>query len=166
MYTTVYPTLIDRMLDWSRQVDEAFNARSLAGVTDVPANSRAQLWIPAIDLYETDAAFVIEADLPGIHQENVDVQFDRGTLTISGTRAATLPAQDADKTQLRVFSAERVAGGFSRSIRLPEHVDAEHIEARFAQGVLTLTVPKAKSAMPRKIAIRAAEQASALGGQR
>ncbi|HVZ48817.1 MAG TPA: Hsp20/alpha crystallin family protein [Gemmatimonadaceae bacterium] len=158
MFTTYYPNLLDRMLDWSRQMDDAMQ-RASAGVTDSPV--RAQLWLPAVDLYETDTAFVIEADLPGVHQENVDIQFDRGTLTITGTRAATLPVQ-RENGQLRVFSSERLAGSFSRSIRLPEHVDAEHIEAVFAQGVLTLKVPKAKGALPRKISIKAAESAPAL----
>lgn len=157
MLTTYYPNLFDRMLDWSRQMDEA-STRTSAGVADSPV--RTQLWLPAVDLYETESAFVIEADLPGVHQENVDIQFDRGTLTITGTRAATLPAQK-ENGQLRVFSSERLSGSFSRSIRLPEHVDAEHIEATFAQGVLTLTVPKSKGALPRKISIKA-ESAPAL----
>ena len=153
MFITNYPTLLDRMLDWSRQMEEA-SARTSVSVTD--PSVRPQLWLPAIDLYETETAFVIEADLPGVHQENVDIQFDRGTLTISGTRAATLPSQD--NGQLRVFSGERLSGGFSRSIRLPEHVDAEHIEAAYAHGVLSLKVPKAKGALPRKIAIKGSEQ--------
>jgi len=154
MFTTnSYPTLFDRMLEWSRQMDEALTARSLATASDSPA--RAQLWLPAIDLYETESAFVIEADLPGVHQENVDIQFDRGTLTISGARGATLPSQDS--SQLRVFSSERLSGNFSRSIRLPEHVDVEHIEAVFAQGVLSLKVPKSTGAIPRKIAIKATD---------
>ena len=162
MFTSNYPTLFDRMLDWSRQMDEATSARSLASIADTPSSTRSQLWLPAIDLYETDTAFVIEADLPGVHQENVDVSFDRGTLTISGVRAATLPVNDQEKAQLRVFVSERMNGNFSRSIRLPEHVDAEHIEATFAQGVLSLKVPKAKAALARKIAIKTAETAPAL----
>jgi len=149
--TTNYPTLFDRMLDWSRQMDEAMQHRSTAGVTDAP--NRTQLWLPPIDLYETEKAFVIEADLPGVHQENVEINFDRGTLTISGTRGATLPSQENQDTQLRVFSAERISGNFSRSIRLPQHVDADRIEATFAQGVLSLKVPKSQGALPRKIAI-------------
>ncbi|MCC7195721.1 MAG: Hsp20/alpha crystallin family protein [Gemmatimonadaceae bacterium] len=157
MAITHYPTLFDRMLDWSRQVDDAMS-RSSTGIAEMPA--RNQLWLPAVDLYETDTAFVIEADLPGVHQENVDIQFDRGTLTITGTRADTLPAQK-ERGQLRVFSSERLSGGFSRSIRLPEHVDAEHIEASFSQGVLTLKVPKSKASLPRKITIKAAEAAPA-----
>ena len=157
MFSTTNPTLFDRMVDWSRQMDE-IAARSSAPVTDSPA--RTQLWLPAIDVYETESAFVIEADLPGVHQENVDIQFDRGALTITGTRGATLPVQE--NSQLRVFSSERLSGGFSRSIRLPQHVDAEHIEATFAQGVLALTVPKAKGALPRKIMVKNAETAPAL----
>jgi HSP20 family protein len=160
MFTTNYPTVLDRMLDWSRQMDEAFNGRAVATVADLPA--RTQLWLPAIDLYETETAFVIEADLPGVHQENVDVSFDRGSLTISGTRAATLPANEKKDAQLRVFASERLNGGFSRSIRLPQHVDAEHIEATFAQGVLSLRVPKSKAALARKITVRTAESAPAL----
>jgi len=155
MFTTNYPTLFDRMLDWSRQVDEAMQSRQAAGVADAP--SRTQLWLPPIDLYETEKAFVIEADLPGVHQENVEINFDRGTLTISGTRGATLPSQENRDSQLRGFSAERISGNFSRSIRLPQHVDADRIEATFAQGVLSLKVPKSQGALPRKIAITAAK---------
>jgi HSP20 family protein len=159
MFTTNYPTVFERMMDWSRAMDEAVTARATASINDSPA--RTQLWLPAIDLYETEKAFVIEADLPGVHQENVDVSFDRGTLTISGTRAATLPAEEQASGQLRVFVSERLNGGFSRSIRLPQHVDAENIQATFAQGVLALTVPKSKAALARKITVKSAETAPA-----
>jgi HSP20 family protein len=100
------------------------------------------------------ATIVVDADLPGVHQENVDIQFDRNTLTISGTRAATLPSKEK-AAQLRAFGAERLSGAFSRSIRLPEHVDAEKISATFSDGVLKVTVPKSSQAVPRKIAISA-----------
>jgi HSP20 family protein len=160
MFTTNYPTVLERMMDWSRAMDEAVTGRAPASINDSPA--RAQLWLPAIDLYETEKAFVIEADLPGIHQENVDVSFDRGTLTISGTRAATLPADEKENGQLRVFVSERLNGSFSRSIRLPQHVDAENIQATFAQGVLALTVPKSKAALARKITVKSVEAAPAV----
>jgi HSP20 family protein len=152
VYTTNYPTLLDRMLDWSRQVDEAMTARPANA--DAPVSARNQLWLPNIDLFETDTAFVIEADLPGVNQENVDVNFDRGTLTISGSRGATLPSTEQAGGQLRVFVSERLTGNFSRSIRLPAHVDAENIEATFTHGVLSLRVPKSKAALARKIAIK------------
>ncbi len=146
MFATSFNTVLDRMLTLSQAMEEA----NSNGMNESP--SRVQLWIPAVDLYETESEFVIAADLPGVHEENVDIQFDRGTLTISGTRGATLPA--ADKAQLRVFNAERMTGSFSRSVRLPNYVDAEKISATFAAGVLTIQVPKAVAALPRKIAIR------------
>ena len=147
MFATSLNTVFDRMLTLSQAMDEAASSNGLA-----ESRSRIQLWVPAVDLYETENEFVIAADLPGVHEENVDIQYDRGTLTISGTRGATLPA--ADKTQLRVFSSERATGAFSRSVRLPEHVEAERISATFAAGVLTVQVPKSPSALPRKISIR------------
>ena len=147
MFLTNGSLLMDRMLDWSRQVDDLMQRSATAG----DGRARTQLWIPPIDVFETDEAFVVSADLPGVHKENVDVQFDRGTLTITGTRAATLPA--SEKAPLRVFTGERVSGEFSRGVRLPSDVDAERISAAFVDGVLTLTVPKSKAALPRKIAI-------------
>ncbi|HEV8409845.1 MAG TPA: Hsp20/alpha crystallin family protein [Gemmatimonadaceae bacterium] len=148
MFRNSFDTVLDRMLTLNRAMDEAAN-RGVFENLDSPA--RPQLWLPPVDIYETESAFVVEADLPGMHQENVNIQFERNSLTISGTRGATLPAKE--KSQLRVFSAERVTGAFSRSIRLPEHVDAEKIEASFTNGVLTITVPKSAGARARAIPI-------------
>jgi HSP20 family protein len=147
MFATNLNTVLDRMLSLSQAMDEVVSGGALP-----ESRSRVQLWVPAVDLYETDNEFVVAADLPGVHEENVDIQLDRGTLTISGTRGATLPA--AEKTQLRVFNAERMSGGFSRSVRLPDHIDADRISATFAAGVLTVQIPKSATALPRKIAIR------------
>jgi HSP20 family protein len=128
-------------------MDQAFGSESGS-----LSPSATQLWLPPVDAYETNDSFVIEADLPGVHPENVEISFEQNTLTIAGTRAPTLPA--TEKTELRVYTAERVNGAFARSVRLPEYVDGEKIEARYTNGVLTVTVPKAPSALPRKIAIR------------
>ena len=148
MFVNNLTNVLDRMLTLSQAMDDNTpGSREL-----LESRQRLQLWLPAVDLFETDDAFVIAADLPGVHLENVDIQFDRGTLTISGTRGATLP--DLEKAQLRVFSAERATGSFARSIRLPEQVDADKISATFTDGVLTVQVPKAQSALPRKIQVR------------
>ncbi len=142
MFSPNLNTVLDRLITASQLMDEStFEGRT-----------RAQLWMPPVDIYETENAFVLEADLPGIHQENVEINFDRNTLTLSGTRAATLPSTEK-KGQLRVFSAERSSGSFSRSVRLPEHVDGEKIEATFTDGVLKVTIPKSSVAVSRKIAI-------------
>lgn len=150
MFTANLHSVLDRMATLSQAMDEG---RTSYREPLESAQGMQQLWLPAVDLLETDEAFVIAADLPGVHLENVDIQFDRGTLTISGSRAATLPA--LEKGQLRVFSAERAAGSFARSIRLPQQVDTDKISATFADGVLTVQVPKAQSALPRKIQVRA-----------
>ena len=143
-------TMLDRMLTLARAMDESIGAN---GTQD-----RRSLWFPALDVYETEGAYVAELDLPGVHPENVDISFEQGTLTIRGTRAPTV--KTPEKGELRVFSAERVSGAFVRSVRLPEYVDGEKIEATYTNGVLTVTIPKAAAARPRKIAIRSGESAS------
>ncbi|MBI1808303.1 MAG: Hsp20/alpha crystallin family protein [Gemmatimonadetes bacterium] len=152
MYNPALNTVLDRMLTLSRAMDDAVVDRIFPAISDVP--TRSQLWLPPVDTYQTEKAFVIEADVPGVHPENVEINFANGALTISGMRGPTLPAQDKEREQLQVFTAERVAGQFSRSIRLPDSVDAEKIEATFAFGVLTVTVPKLPSAMARKITVQ------------
>ena len=160
MFPSNINSVLDRLMTVSQAMDEAAQ-RTPSPFAD--GRSRAQLWLPPVDIYETESAFIVEADLPGVHQENVDIQFDRNTLTIGGTRAATLPVKEksAQGAQLRVFGAERVSGNFSRSIRLPEHVDGEKIAATFAHGVLKITVPKSSVAVARKIAISTDIDASA-----
>ena len=143
-----YPldAMFDRMLGLSRQMDQAFSGRPFGSAS---GTGRPQLWLPPVDTYETEHAFVIEADLPGLHQENIDVHFEQGTLTLTGRRGPTLPASENGK--LRVYASERLSGAFSRSIRLPEYVDGEKIEATYTNGVLTVRVPKSPAALPRKI---------------
>ena len=146
--TSALNTALDRMYNLSRAFDQAFNSELAWSAT----GNRPQFWLPVIDAYETERAFVVEADLPGVHPENVEISFEQNTLTIKGTRAPTLQAPE--KGELRVFTAERVSGDFARSVRVPEYVDGDKIEAHYNNGVLTVTVPKAPSALPRKIAIK------------
>jgi HSP20 family protein len=132
---------LDRMLTLNRALDQAFN-----GV------GNARVWVPALDVAERGDAYVVHAELPGVSPEQVDLQFEQNVLTIRGTKPASFDA--SSEGELRVFAAERVHGGFERSVRLPEFVDAERIEANFTNGLLTITIPKAQAAQPRKITIR------------
>ena len=109
-------------------------------------------WTPATDAWETEHEFVVQLDLPGLTPDQVDVNFDRNTLTVRGTRGATIP--QAEKGELRVFFAERTPGSFTRSLRFPQYVESSKIEASFTNGVLTITVPKAEAAKPRKIEVK------------
>ena len=91
---------------------------------------------------------------------NVEISFEQNTLTLKGTRGPTL--QRPENGELRLYTAERVSGDFARSIRLPDYVDGERIEAQYTNGVLTITVPKAESALPRKIAIKSVGESKQL----
>jgi HSP20 family protein len=130
------------MLTLNRAFDQAFNGTLGNG----------RVWVPALDVLERGDAYTILAELPGVAPEQVELQFEQNVLTIRGTKQPQV--ESANDGELRVFAAERVHGSFERSVRLPEHVDAERIEAQFLNGLLTITVPKAKTAQPRKIQIR------------
>ena len=134
--------VFSRMATLNRAMDEVVGR----------ADESYSYWTPAVDAWETEQAFVVQLDLPGLTPEQVDVNFDRNTLTIRGTRGATIP--QAEKNELRVFLAERMPGSFSRSLRFPQYVEASKIDASFTNGVLTITVPKAETAKPRKIEVK------------
>ncbi len=105
-------------------------------------------WLPAVDVRETDDAFVFTAELPGIAKEAVEITVDDGILTLKGERRFN--ENDEEKNYRRI---ERAYGSFSRSFTLPSAVDAERIEASFKDGLLTVDVPKAEVAKARKITI-------------
>lgn len=106
-------------------------------------------WRPATDLNETDDEFVMRMDLPGFEHEDIELTVEKNILTVSGRRTAEEVEEETD-FHLRERTAER----FSRSFALPRSVDADDVEARFANGVLTVHLPKVAEAKPRKIEIR------------
>ena len=132
---------LDRMLTLNRAFDQAFGAVN-----------GSRVWVPAMDVAERGDAYLVHADLPGVTKESVDIRFEQNVLTIRGAKPVSFEVQN--EGELRLFAAERVHGSFERSVRLPEHVDADRIEASFENGVLTVNIPKAQAVQPRKIAIK------------
>lgn len=100
-----------------------------------------------VDVRETEEAFVVEAIVPGLSRDDLSIEFQNGQLSISGEVA--MP-ENPGTYHLR----ERWAGKFHRSLRFPTLVDADNIEATLEQGVLTLTLPKAEAAKPRRIEVK------------
>ena len=144
---------IDRMMSLNRALDQAFNG----SWSTEPTN---RVWVPAFDVIEKKDSYVVVAELPGVNQSQVDLSFEQNVLTIRGEKHSPF---DASKDgELRVYAAERVTGSFERSIRLPEFVDSEKISAEMRDGVLSVTIPKATAAQPRKIEIRQIAQAPEL----
>ena len=109
------------------------------------------LWVPALEVAERNDAYLIAADLPGVSEDQVELSFENNVLTISGSRSTSF-TPDKEGT-LRVHLSERQTGTFERSVRLPEFVEGDRIEAQFEDGVLHVTVPKSQAAQPRKIRV-------------
>ena len=105
---------------------------------------------PAVDLLETDNEVVVKASLPGVKAEDVDISVNDGILTVKGEKKSD------DKTEGENFYRREIRyGAFSRSLPLPAAVDQEKAEATFADGVLTVTLPKSAEAKPKQIKIKA-----------
>ncbi|NNF57403.1 MAG: Hsp20/alpha crystallin family protein [Rhodothermaceae bacterium] len=107
------------------------------------------VWMPRADLAETEDAFLLSLDLPGIPAEQVDVTLEDDTLSVSGTREVSQEQKDG-----RFHRIERHYGRFFRSFQFATPVDAENVEASFDDGVLTVRVAKAEASKPRRIEVR------------
>jgi HSP20 family protein len=110
-------------------------------------------WMPAMDLVETDDHFVLRADLPGLSEDDVKIELEDNTLTLSGERKAEHESRDEG-----FYRVERAFGTFSRSLTLPRGVNAEAVEASFDRGVLEVRIPKPEEPKPRRIEIGGAGQ--------
>ncbi len=131
----------------SRLMDEAFNdfLAPLAGGEE----TRLGTWTPAVDIRETDEALLFTAELPGMKKEDVEVTVEHNVLTLRGERK--FERQEEKESYHRV---ERVYGQFTRSFGLPANVRTDGVNATFADGVLTVELPKAEDAKPRRVDIR------------
>ena len=119
----------------------------------------ASLGGPALNAYEEGDHYVVEAQLPGMKPEDIDVSIEQGVLTIRGETTA-----GEERKERNYLIREHRSGRFSRSLRLPESVDPDAVQATYEQGVLRLTLPKVDRAKARRIQIGSGEQ-QALGGR-
>ncbi|HLT46379.1 MAG TPA: Hsp20/alpha crystallin family protein [Rubricoccaceae bacterium] len=138
-----------------REMDRLFNDFFPVRQGEDPGTS---VWMPRADLAETDDAWILSLDLPGIPAENVEVTVEGDTLTVSGERKASSEQQDG-----RFHRIERTYGRFLRTFQFDSPVDTDHVEASFEDGVLTVHVAKAEASKPRRIEIRGRTQT---GGQK
>jgi HSP20 family protein len=104
-------------------------------------------WTPALDLYQTDDNLVAVVEIPGMKKEDIDISLHDGMLTIAGERTSvTGDGETAGRS-------ERFSGKFRRSVSLPTQVDAAKVSATYKDGILTVTLPKAEEAKPKKVEI-------------
>jgi len=103
----------------------------------------------ALDMYETDSDVVVEATVPGVKPEEIDVQVTGNVLTIKGERK-----EEKKEEKAAYIYQERSFGSFCRSVTLPTEVNVDKATAEFESGVLTLTLPKSETAKPKSIKIK------------
>lgn len=122
-------------------------------------SSGARGWVPAMDLVEEDDALVLRADLPGVEEGSINVEFQENVLTISGERQSEAQSQNGGFRRI-----ERPSGAFSRSLTLPEGIDPDSVKASFTNGVLEVRVPKPEERKPRRVAINVGDTPGVIEG--
>ena len=128
----------EELMNWSRELDGFFGR-----------TTRTPKLTPAVDIVELKEAYLITADLPGINKDDLEIQVENATLTLSGKRVRSSSSEEEE--QNCCHRRERSFGSFSRSFRLGPEIAADDIAATFDNGVLTLRLPKAEESKPHRI---------------
>jgi HSP20 family protein len=126
--------------DMNRLFDGFFQGRA--------GNGTRRRWIPPMDLVETEDHLVLRADLPGLDEDDVNVEIKDGVLTVSGERKS-----EHEEKHEGFYRVERTFGAFSRSLTLPQGVDANSVNAKFDRGVLEVKIPKPEERKPTRVQI-------------
>lgn len=148
-----------RLRDEMERTFDQFFARSFAPGMIEPKALRAEGWIPAIDVSETDTEVVIRAEIPGIPARDLDISVSGNTLTIAGQKE-----ESSEKKEENFYHCERRFGSFRRSIDLPETVDADKVTAESDNGVVTIHVAKKPGVKPKHVEVKPASKKVAVAG--
>ncbi len=143
-----WPTAWQELEDMSNRLNRMFGDAT-AGEGDGTS------WVPAVNVEETKDELVLTAELPGMHEGDVEIELENNVLTIHGTKEQ----EREQKDDRRYHLWERRWGSFQRSFTLPRTVNGENISATFENGVLTVHMPKVAEAKSRRIEIRSESSA-------
>jgi HSP20 family protein len=125
--------------DMNRLFDRFFEGRQGNG---------GRRWIPAMDLVETEDHLVLRGDLPGMTEDDIDIEIKDNVLTVSGERKS-----EQEEKGEGYHRVERAFGSFSRSLSLPAGIEPGNVEANFDKGVLEVRIPKPAEAKPTRVQI-------------
>ena len=134
--------LVTAQRDLDRLFRDAFSSQ--LGETELSTRS----WAPPVDIYETEDAIVLKAELPGVDPKDVDVRVEDNTLYLKGERKF-----EKEVKEQNYHRVERSYGSFARSFSLPNSISTDKVKAEFKDGMLTLTMPKREEAKPKTIKI-------------
>ncbi len=133
------------------EIDRCFNPGQFLPASLIgqwQAEDLKNTWVPPVDVQETEDAYILTAELPGLSKDDVSITLEENLLTLSGER--TFQEKEERENFHRV---ERAYGSFSRSFSLPSQVDASKVDATVKDGLLKVEIAKAEQAKPRKIEI-------------
>jgi HSP20 family protein len=132
-----------RLTDLRDELDRLFEAP----LTELARGARLLSgWTPALDLFEDSDHVYVRVELPGMKKDDIELSLHDGSLSISGQRKGEEKSQDKE-----VHRSERFFGRFQRTITLPAAVASDKVKAQYKDGILTVTLPKAEEAKPKKI---------------
>ena len=126
--------------DVSKQLNRIFNRFPARNEASRELLTTAD-WAPSVDITETDAAYLIKGEIPGVNKEDIKINIENGMLTMSGERK-----HEQEEKNKKFHRIERSFGSFLRSFRLPDNVDEAAVKAEFKDGMLNVTLPKSAQA--------------------
>ncbi len=129
-----------------RDFDRLFQAAFSPQTSETELSTRS--WAPPVDIYETEDAIVLKAELPGVDAKDVEVRVEDNTLYLKGERKF-----EKEVKEQNYHRVERSYGSFARSFSLPNSISSDKVKAEFKDGLLTLTMPKREEAKPKTIKI-------------
>ena len=129
--------------EMNKLFDFSFTRNPLGGSTLLGGQ-----WAPAIDVYESRDDILVKADLPGLTKDEIQVSVQNSNLIIKGEKKKDLEVKEEN-----YFKTERFYGSFYRTVQLPAQVDSDKVDAKYEDGVLSLTLPKKEEAKPKQITI-------------
>ena len=132
-----------RLSDLQDEIDRFFDAPlvELARTSQLLSG-----WTPALDMSEDKDNICVKLELPGMKKEDIELSVHEGNLSIAGERKVENKSKDAE-----VYRAERFFGRFQRTVNLPKAVAVDKVKAQYADGILTVTLPKSEEAKPKNI---------------
>lgn len=147
--TSLSRTRTRNLNDLQNEIDRMFDRFFPSRTESENGSTEQAVWAPRTDLIETEDAYRLHLDLPGMSKEDLTINYKDNQLTVSGERTSDRPGENEEYVRV-----ERSFGHFYRSFTLPRTVNTEDIGATYENGVLTIRVPKTEAVKPRQIEIQ------------